>query len=312
MKLRILLTGKKGQVGAQLAALLPTLGEVVAFDRHELDLLNPDQLRRAIRDVQPDMIVNAAAYTSVDQAEREEKQAHIINVDAPALMAEEAKRIGALLVHYSTDYVFDGSSSLPYAETDQPNPLNVYGKTKLAGEEAIRAIGASHLIFRTAWVYGTSGRNFLLTILRLATEREELKVVCDQFGAPTWSHEIAEGTARVLRQLSQQGREAISKFGGIYHMTAAGKTSWFEFASVILEHASRMPRGVSWFEGTTKGQPLVTRRVTAITTDEYATLARRPAYSVLSNSHLKQDFGLELTDWSLQLHAVFAEGRING
>jgi dTDP-4-dehydrorhamnose reductase len=312
MKLRILLTGKRGQIGAQLAALLPSLGEVAAFDRQELDLLNPDQLRRAIRDVQPNMIVNAAAYTSVDQAETDEKQARIINVDAPALMAEEAKRIRALLVHYSTDYVFDGSSSLPYAETDQPNPISVYGKTKLAGEEAIRAVGAPHLIFRTAWVYGTAGRNFLLTILRLATEREEMKVVHDQFGAPTWSYEIAKGTARVLQQLSQQGEEAIPKFGGTYHMTAAGKTTWFEFAKMILEEASRMPRDIPWFETATKGQPLVARRVTPITGEEYPTPARRPAYSVLSNSHLKQDFGLELPAWSLQLRAMFAEGRNNG
>ncbi len=312
MRLRILLTGKRGQIGTKLAVLLPRLGDVAAFDRHELDLLNPAHVRRAIRDAQPNMIVNAAAYTSVDQAEREEKQARIINVDAPALMAEEAKRIGASLVHYSTDYVFDGSSSFPYTETDQPNPINVYGKTKLAGEEAIRAVGAQHLIFRTAWVYGTTGRNFLLTILRLATEREELKVVHDQFGAPTWSQEIAAGTERILRQLSQQGGDSISKFGGTYHMTAASKTSWFEFAKMILEEASRMPRGIPWFEIATKGQPLVTRCVTAITTEEYPTPARRPSYSVLSNSRLKQDFGFELPPWALQLRAVFAEGRPNG
>jgi dTDP-4-dehydrorhamnose reductase len=312
MKLRILLTGKTGQLGARLAVLLPRLGEVTAFGRHELDLLNLDQVRRSIRDVHPNMIVNAAAYTSVDQAEREEKQARIINADAPALMAEEAKRIGALLVHYSTDYVFDGSSSLPYDETDLPNPISVYGKTKLAGENAIRAVGAPHLIFRTAWVYGTTGRNFLLTILRLATEREELKIVCDQLGAPTWSYEIANGTTKVLLELSRQGRTAISKLGAIYHMTAAGKTSWFEFAKAILEEASQMPRGIPWFETATRGQALVSRCVTAITTEEYPTPARRPAYSVLSSSRLKQDFGLELQAWSLQLRAVFAEERING
>jgi len=311
MKLRILLTGKNGQVGAELATLLPRMAEVAAFDRRELDLSKPDHIRRAIRDFQPSIIVNAAAYTSVDQAESEEKQARIINVDAPALMAEEAKRIGAALVHYSTDYVFDGSSSIPYAETDRPNPINVYGKTKLAGEEAIRAVGARHLIFRTAWVYGTRGRNFLLTILRLATEREDLKIVHDQFGAPTWSHEIASATARVLLQLSQQSREAIAKFSGVYHMTASGKTSWFEFAKAILEEASRMPPGIPWFETATKGQPLVTRRITPIATEEYPTPARRPANSVLSNSSLKQDFGLELPAWSLQLRAAFAEGRSN-
>jgi dTDP-4-dehydrorhamnose reductase len=312
MKLRILLTGKKGQIGAKLAALLPRLGEIAAYDRDELDLSNPDHLRRAIRDVQPNMIVNAAAYTAVDQAEREEKQARIINADAPALMAEEAKRIGASLVHYSTDYVFDGSSSLPYAETDQPNPINVYGKTKLAGEEAIRSVGAPHLILRTAWVYGTTGRNFLLTMLRLATEREELRVVGDQFGAPTWSYEIAEGTVKVLEQLTQQGREAMSKFGGTYHMTAGGKTSWFEFAKAILEEASRMPPGIPWFETATKGHALVAHRFTAIPTEAYPTPARRPAYSVLSNSHLKESFGLELPAWSLQLRTVFAAGRTNG
>ena len=186
------MTGKTGQVGAELLALLPRLGEVAAFDRHELDLSNPDQIRRAIRDVQPTVIVNAAAYTLVDQAEREEKQAQILNVEAPALMAEEAKKIGAVLVHYSTDYVFDGLKDFPYDEDDQPNPINVYGMTKLAGEEAIRAAGVPHLIFRTAWVYGTRGRNFMLTILRLATEREELRIVSDQFGAPTWSREIAK------------------------------------------------------------------------------------------------------------------------
>jgi dTDP-4-dehydrorhamnose reductase len=310
--LRVLLTGKKGQIGAQLAVLLARLGEVIAFDRQELDLSNPDRVRRAIREVQPNIIVNAAAYTSVDQAEKEEQQARIINVDAPALMAEEAKRIGALLVHYSTDYVFDGSSSLPYSETDQPNPISVYGQTKLAGEKAIRAVGTPYLIFRTAWVYGTTGRNFLLTILRLATEREELKIVCDQLGAPTWSHEIAKGTAKVLLEISRQGQEAISKIGGIYHMTAAGKTSWFEFAEAILEEASQMPRGIPWFETATKGQPMVTRRVTAIPTAHYPTPARRPAYSVLSNSRLKQDFRLELPVWSSQLRAVFAEDRPNG
>jgi dTDP-4-dehydrorhamnose reductase len=312
MSFRILLTGKNGQVGAELAMLLPGLGEVTAYDHHQLDLSNSDQIRRAIREVRPAIIANAAAYTSVDQAEKEEEKAHAINADAPALMAEEAKRIGAVLVHYSTDYVFDGSSNLPYAETDKTNPINVYGKTKLAGEEAIRAVGAPHLIFRTAWVYGTRGRNFLLTILRLATEREELKVVRDQWGAPTWSHDIAKATATVLLQLSQQGPEAISKFGGTYHMTSGGKASWFEFAKAILEEASRMPQGIPWFETATKGQPLVTRCVTPIPTEEYPTPARRPAYSVLSNSRLKQDFGLELPAWSVQLRAVFAKGGIGG
>ena len=317
MKLRILLTGKNGQVGAELAALLPSLGEVAAFERQELDIAVPEQIRRAIRSMQPNIIVNAAAYTAVDQAEREEQQARIINVDAPAVMSEEAKKIGALLVHYSTDYVFDGSGSVPYAETDRTGPLNVYGKTKLAGEEAIRAVGAAHLIFRTAWVYGTRGRNFLLTMLRLGTEREELRIVRDQIGAPTWSREIAKGTGRVLQQFSAQfseqvfgkGGEAVSRFAGTYHMTAAGQTNWYEFAKAILLEAAQMPRSIPWFEAATKGKPLVARRVTGITTEEYPTPARRPGYSVLSNARLKQEFGFELPAWRLQLRAVFAEGR---
>jgi len=310
MKYRILLTGKNGQVGAELAALLPSLGEVTAYDRHQLDLSKPDQIRRAIRNTRPHVIVNAAAYTFVDQAESEEWEARVINADAPAMMAEEAKRIGAALVHYSTDYIFDGSKNLPYDENDPPNPMNVYGKTKLAGEQAIQDAGLPHLIFRTAWVYGTRGRNFLLTILRLATEREELRIVRDQFGAPTWSREIAKSTARILAQLSEQGQEAFSRSSGIYHMTATGETSWFEFGKAILEEASQTSQGVSWFAKATGGHQLVARLVTPVTTEEYPTVARRPAYSVLSNSRLKHVFGSELPHWRLQLHLAFAESQV--
>jgi dTDP-4-dehydrorhamnose reductase len=305
--LRILLTGKNGQVGAELAVFLPRLGEVVAFDHQELDLSNPYGIRRCIRDVRPGVIVNAAAYTAVDQAEEDQDHARMVNADAPGLMAEEAKKIGAVLVHYSTDYVFDGSKQTPYEETDQPSPINAYGKTKLAGEEAIRSVDVAHLIFRTAWVYGTRGRNFLLTMLRLATEREELKVVRDQFGAPTWSREIAKGTATVLAQLSQQGPEAILRLGGTYHITAAGQASWFEFAEAILEKASRTPQGVAWFAAATGSRPLVARGVTPITTAQYASPTRRPAYSVLSNHRLMQTFGLDLPGWKAQLDATFAE-----
>jgi dTDP-4-dehydrorhamnose reductase len=310
MKFRILLTGKNGQVGAELAALLPRLGEVTAFDRDQLDLSKPDLIRRAIRNTRPHVIVNAAAYTLVDQAESEEWEARVINADAPAIMAEEAKRIGAALVHYSTDYIFDGSKNRPYDENDPPNPINVYGKTKLAGEQAIQDAGPPHLIFRTAWVYGTRGRNFLLTILRLATEREELRIVRDQFGAPTWSREIAKGTTRILAQLSEQGHEAFSRSSGIYHMTATGKTSWFKFGKAILEEASRTSQGVSWFAAATGGHPLVARLVTPVTTEEYPTVARRPAYSVLSNSRLKHVFDSELPHWRVQLHLAFAESQV--
>jgi len=230
MRTKILLIGKNGQVGADLLSLLPPLGEVVALDRRHLDLTKPEEIRRAIREHQPQLIVNAAAYTAVDNAENDEALAHAINAEAPALMAEEAKRIGAAMVHYSTDYVFDGCKNAPYEEDDLPNPINAYGRTKLAGEEGIRASGAPHLIFRTAWVYATRGRNFLLTILRLATQREELRVVRDQIGAPTWSHEIARATAEVLGRLMGEGdiASALARSGGTYHMTAAGVTNWHE------------------------------------------------------------------------------------
>jgi dTDP-4-dehydrorhamnose reductase len=310
MKYKILLTGKNGQIGAELAALLPRLGQVTAFDRHQLDLSKPAQIRQAIRNSRPHVIVNAAAYTSVDQAESQEGEARVINADAPAMMAEEAKRIGAVLVHYSTDYIFDGSKNLPYDENDLPNPINVYGKTKLAGERAIQDAGIPHLIFRTAWVFGTRGRNFLLTILRLATEREELRIVRDQIGAPTWSREIAKGTARILAQLVEKGQEAFSRSSGIYHMTATGETSWFEFAKAILEEASRTSPEISWFAAATGGHPLVVRLLTPVATEEYPTLARRPAYSVLSNLRLKHIFDSELPHWRRQLHSAFAESQI--
>ncbi len=210
MKPVILLTGKNGQVGCELLRLLPQLGELVAVGHNQLDLSKPADIRRIIQDVRPQLIVNAAAYTAVDQAERDETTAQAVNTEAPGLMAEEAKKIGAVLVHYSTDYVFDGAKRLPYDEADSANPINVYGKTKLAGEQAIRGSGVPHLIFRTSWVYATRGRNFLLTILRLATEREELRIVCDQTGAPTWGREIAVSTANTLAQVIGRGKIGYS------------------------------------------------------------------------------------------------------
>ena len=310
MKTKILLIGKNGQVGADLLSLLPALGDLTALDRQHLDLTRPEEIRRTIRDLQPHFIVNAAAYTAVDQAENDEALAHAINAEAPALMAEEAKRIGAALVHYSTDYVFDGSKNTPYEENDGPNPINAYGRTKLAGEEGIRASGAAHLIFRTSWVYATRGRNFLLTILRLATQREELRIVRDQIGAPTWSREIARVTAEVLGRLNRECNvaSALERSGGTYHMTAAGVTNWHEFALAILEEASRLPRDTPWFAAATGGLPLVIRHVSPITTPEYPTPARRPAYSVLSNSRLERSFGVHSTDWREQLHCAFHSG----
>ncbi len=210
MNHKILLTGKNGQLGDDLRHVLSRLGDVVATDRQQFDLSRPDEIRKKIRELQPTLIVNAAAYTAVDQAEKDEAAARAINSQAPAIMAEEAKKIGAALVHYSTDYVFDGSKNSPYDEDDPPNPISVYGATKLAGEQAIRDSGVDHLIFRTAWVYSTRGKNFLLTILRLATQREELRIVRDQIGAPTWSREIAGATVKTLEQICNRTRRNSS------------------------------------------------------------------------------------------------------
>jgi dTDP-4-dehydrorhamnose reductase len=307
MSLRILLTGKTGQVGAELARFLPRLGEVIALDRHELDLSRPGDIRQKIQEIRPRLIVNAAAYTAVDQAESDERMARSINADAPALMAQEAKKIGAGLIHYSTDYVFDGTKKDPYVEDDPPNPLNVYGKTKLMGEQAIRDVGVPHLIFRTAWVYATQGKNFLLTILRLATQREELRIVCDQTGAPTWCREIARATTIVLIQLSERepGASSLEHMHGTYHMTAGGITTWYGFAQAILEEASQTVRVASWLASATSGSPIVAHRIVPIATAEHPTPARRPAYSVLSNSRLSRDFAVQLSDWRPALRAAF-------
>lgn len=310
MKTKILLIGKNGQVGVDLLSVLPTLGDLAALDRRQLDLTRPEEIRRAIREIQPHIIVNAAAYTAVDQAENDEALAQAINAEAPALMAQEANKIGAALVHYSTDYVFDGSKNAPYEESDPANPINAYGRTKLAGENGIRASGAPHLIFRTSWVYATRGRNFLLTILRLATQREELRIVRDQFGAPTWSREIARATAEVLGRLMEEGdvASALARSSGTYHMTAAGVTNWHEFARAILEEASRLPPDTPWFAAATGGLPFLARLVSPIGTPEYPTPARRPAYSVLSNARLERSFGVHLSDWRVQLHSAFFSG----
>jgi dTDP-4-dehydrorhamnose reductase len=308
MSAPILLLGTNGQIGAELVAKLRS-SEFTGLDRRQCDLANPADIRRAIRNVRPKVIVNAAAYTRVDDAEHEEDCARAINAVAPAVMAEEAKNIGAILVHYSTDYVFDGLKRSPYEEGDVPNPLSVYGKTKLEGEEAIRSAGAQHLILRTGWVYGTRGKNFLLTILRLATERPELRVVCDQIGAPTWSREIASATAKVIAFILEGGKQSSRFFeaGGTFHMTAAGEASWHGFAQEILEKCSHPLPSAPWFAAVTNGRPLIAHRVVAIKTEEYPTAARRPAYSVLSNARLRKAFNIRLPDWRTQLQSVFED-----
>jgi dTDP-4-dehydrorhamnose reductase len=314
MKQTILLTGKTGQIGGHLHPLLGEFGEVLAPDRNELDLANIDAIRRVIRDLRPNLIVNAAAYTAVDAAETDEASASAINAAAPAVFAEEGKKIGAGIIHYSTDYVFDGSKKVPYEEIDFAGPINVYGKTKLAGELAIRASGIAHLIFRTSWVYAKQGRNFMLTILRLATEREELRVVHDQIGSPTWSRVIAEATIRILAQLTERSKAAcpLSVSSGTYHMTARGATTWYNFAKAILEEAACVSKNISWFAAATHGRPLITKRIIPITTAEYPTPASRPAYSVLSNSCLARTLGIALPDWRTQLRHCFAsESRVS-
>jgi dTDP-4-dehydrorhamnose reductase len=307
MKPVILLTGKNGQIGGELLRFLPQLGEVVALDRNQLDLSKPNDISRAIREVRPQLIVNAAAYTAVDQAEIDIEMASAINGEAPGLMAKEAKKIGAALVHYSTDYVFDGRKKTPYDEKDSANPINVYGKTKFAGEQAIRSADVPHLIFRTAWIYATRGRNFLLTILRLATEREELRIVNDQIGAPTCAVDLAAATCEILAGMSERNREqfVFSKVCGIYHMSAAGQTTWYDFAKRILEEAEANSGVLPWLDDATKGRRLISQRLIPISTKEFGSPARRPSYSVLSNSRLIQTFGVALPDWNSQLQRCF-------
>jgi dTDP-4-dehydrorhamnose reductase len=303
----ILLTGKNGQVGGELLRHLPRLGEVVAPGRDQLDLSRPDDIRRTILDVRPQIIVNAAAYTTVDQAETDQTTAQAINQEAPELMALEAKKIGATLLHYSTDYVFDGTKGVPYVEADPVNPINIYGKTKFAGEQAIRSSGVPHLIFRTAWVYATHGRNFLLTILRLATEREELRIVNDQVGAPTCAADLAAATCRILAGISERNRakSVFSEVSGTYHMSAAGQATWYDFAQVILKEAEAAPHDLAWLADATKGRRLIARSVIPISTKQFHSPTRRPSYSVLSNSRLIQVFGVTLPDWQSQLHRCF-------
>jgi dTDP-4-dehydrorhamnose reductase len=308
MKPRILLTGRNGQTGRELEHVLGETAELKALGREELDLAEPEGIRAAIRAFKPHVVLNAAAYTAVDKAEDEESLAHKINADAPAAMAEEAKKIGAALVHYSTDYVFDGAKNQPYTEEDVTNPLSAYGRSKLAGEKAIEQIGGRYVIFRTEWVYATRGRNFLLTVLRQASERKELRIVCDQIGAPTWNRAIAESTAKIiLDEWRRTGSELFAERTGIFHMTAAGQISRHDFAGAIIERARHCEGDAGWLGRAIREHPLKVQRILPIATKDYPTAARRPAYSVLSNARLEATFGVKLADWRIQLETALSQ-----
>jgi len=270
----ILVTGANGQLGFELARLLAPLGEVVAADRSRLDLADPNAVVAAVRGAKPALILNAGAYTAVDLAEKEAAQAAAINARAPGILADEAKRIGAVLIHYSTDYVFDGARTTPYPEDAPTAPLNVYGATKLEGERAIAAVGAFAVVLRTSWVYGLRGKNFLLTIRTLAAERDELRIVADQVGVPNWCTTLAEATARIVGD----GLPALAERAGLYHLSATGSASWYDFARAIVGDA---------------GKP----RITPIATADYPVPARRPAYGVLDTARFAETFGFTLPDW---------------
>lgn len=290
---RILVTGVGGQVGGELATLLPAHGDVVAVDRAALDLADADALVRIVREVAPDLVVNAAAYTAVDRAEGERDAAFAVNARAPAILAEEVRRLDAILIHYSTDYVFAGDGEQPWRETDATGPLGVYGRSKLAGEQAIAATGASHAILRTSWVYGVHGHNFVKTMLRLGTEKEQLSVVADQIGAPTSARAIAEATASMLVACKGHPTEVLGERGGVFHFCCGGETSWYEFAIEIFEQA----RGV--------GHELAVQKVKAIATHEYPTPAARPRNSRMDCGKLKERIGLALPAWRAALSETF-------
>ncbi len=276
----ILLLGRTGQVGWELERSLQSLGRVVACERSEADLSRPETLRAVVQRVRPAVIVNAAAYTAVDVAEQEENLAYRINAESPAALAETARELNAWLVHYSTEYVFDGRSG-PYSEANATSPLNVYGRTKRAGEEAIQRSGCLHVILRTSWVYGARGKNFLNTMLQLAREREVLRIVDDQIGAPTWSRTIADVTAVLLARLDE--RRCDANLAGIYHLASQGETSWCGFASLIVEE--------------TRSLRETSPRIEAVLTEDYPLPAQRPMDSRLDCSKLAEAFSINLPAW---------------
>lgn len=290
---RVLILGAAGQLGVELQRSFAGHAEVAALDRHGLDLSAEQQIRDVVRRASPQVILNASAYTAVDRAETEPDLAMAINGHAPRILAEEALRLNALLVHYSTDYVFDGNKQGPWTETDTPHPLSVYGATKLAGEEAIRAVGGGYLIFRTSWVYAPHGKNFLLTMLRLGRERDRLSIVDDQLGAPTTASELAQATHSIVSGILAGQFGPPEDWAGLYHMTCAGSTTWYGFAQAIFQRAAQLLH-----------QPIP--ELVPIPSSQYPTPARRPQNSVLSNALLAERFGLRLAPWPVALDATLA------
>ena len=288
---RVLIVGAAGQVGVELQRSFAGCGEIIAVDRESVDLADADQTRALVRRVEPDLILNAAAYTAVDRAESEPELALAINAQAPRVLAEEALSRNALLVHYSTDYVFDGAKSGRWTEEDKPAPLNTYGATKLAGEEAIRQVGGQYLIFRTSWVYGPHGANFLLTMLRLARQRDRISVVDDQIGGPTTSIVLGRATREIVSGALAGKFGATEDWAGLYHMTCSGSTSWSGFAQAIFDRAGNLLDGKA---------PVVV----PITSEEYPTPAPRPRNSILSNARLAARFGVRLAPWETALDAT--------
>ncbi|MDJ0660068.1 MAG: dTDP-4-dehydrorhamnose reductase [Crocosphaera sp.] len=277
---KILLTGSDGQVGQDLQQTLIPIGEIIATNRQQLDLTSPDNIRQVIQETQPDIIINSAAYTAVDKAETEPELAVTINGIAPAIIAEEAQKIGAFLLHISTDYVFDGTKNTPYLETDNTHPLGVYGQSKLAGEQGIQKNSDRYVILRTAWVYGTEGKgNFVKTMLRLGKEKEQLSIVADQVGSPTWSYDIANTITQILTKVN------LAETKEIYHFTNSGVASWYDLAMAVFEEAKII------------GFPLNIKQVNPITTQEYPTPAKRPHYSVLSGKKSAKLLGYNAPYW---------------
>lgn len=284
--MKILLLGKNGQIGWELNRSLLPLGEVIALGRDEADLSRPESLRAVVQENEPDVIINTAAYTAVDKAEQDEELATTINGISVGVLAQEARKQKSLLIHYSTDYVFDGTKQEPYIEGDTPNPINAYGRSKHAGEIAVLQSGCDYLILRTTWVYASRGHNFLRTMLRLAQEHEELRIVADQYGAPTWARNIADVTAQMLT-VAQRERQAGGFVSNIYHLSSGGKTTWHGFSMAIIEHARQLaPEG-----------HIKTERMLPILTEDYPLPAPRPKNSILDSGSLKDCYGLTVPDW---------------